>query len=690
MPRPPLYELNDVSYTYQALKAPPYTALRGINLRIEKGEFVAIIGASGSGKSTLMHLLGLMSDPGTGTLSMTGETSTRLDVNEKSERRNKSVGFLFQQFFLLPQLTVRENILLPTEYARSGLSLQQWNERAQDLMQRFGLSEQADKRPSQLSGGQCQRVAMCRALIMRPEVLMCDEPTGALDSATAAEVLGTLVALNQQGHTVVVITHDPEVAARAQRIIQIADGVIVSDERRSDSPAAPRKLEQSGSSTSSHELTQGFLNATLNFLKANVRLFFLPTLQALKSQRLRTLLTMTGLLLGVASVFIMLTLTGKVQDVFREFFETQGARKSFVSFDWRQAERTGAPRWQGLHVTEDVPRINQQIVKYGRLDPTIDASGCAILSPEGNYQGNLTGINSLREVEENALRISLGRMPLPHEYEAVPAPRIALLGSDAVNKLFPKSTRNSAAGSSLILGQTVRIRGCEFEGILKIIGILEPQDSLFNPEINSSLYVPTSTLISGGARVYNTRFVAVPHPDMSPTWFAQYIVNKLKLMTGNRFPLRFFSFEQELEKFNLMMGILLGLTLVIGGLCTLIGGIGVMNIMLVNVHERIQEIGIRKAVGARNRDVRRQFLLESVGLCFLSGLLGIVFGIAVSAVALQIAKSVLPRAVSLTFGIEPFALVAALVVSLGAGLVFGTWPARRAADLQIVDALKQE
>ncbi|MEN9529730.1 MAG: hypothetical protein RI932_1603 [Pseudomonadota bacterium] len=689
MPRPLLYELNDVSYTYQALKAPPYTALQRINLRIEKGEFVAIVGASGSGKSTLMHLLGLMSDPGAGTLSLSGELSTRLSPNEKSERRNRSIGFLFQQFFLLPQLTVLENILLPVEYAQSDITPEQWVERAQALMQQFGLAEHSAKRPSQLSGGQSQRVALCRALIMEPDVLMCDEPTGALDSATASEVLSTLVSLNQLGHTIVVITHDPEVATRATRIIQIADGAIISDrDNRPRSNLSSTKI-QNDSSYLEGSRKGSFLNIHA-FLMRSLRLFFIPTLQALKSQRLRTLLTMTGLLLGVASVFIMLTLTGKVQDVFREFFETQGSRKSFISFDWRQAERTGAPRWQGLHVTEDLPRINQQLVKYGRLDPTVDAEGCAILSPEGNFQGSLTGINSLREVKENALNIASGRMPLPHEFDAVPAPRIALLGSDAVDKLFPKTARNLAAGPNLIIGQTVRVRGCEFEGILKIIGTLEPQDSLFNPEINSSLYVPTSTLIAGGTEIYNTRFVAVPNQDMNPTWFAQYVVNKLKIRTGNKFPLRYFSFEQELEKFNLMMGILMGLTLVIGGLCTLIGGIGVMNIMLVNVHERIQEIGIRKAVGARDRDVWRQFLLESVGLCFLSGLLGIVFGIAVSSLGLQIAKSVLPRAVSLTFGVDPIALVSALLVSLGAGLVFGTWPARRAAELQIVDALKQD
>jgi macrolide transport system ATP-binding/permease protein len=690
MPHPLLYELNDVSYTYQALRAPPYTALQSVSLRVEKGEFVAIVGASGSGKSTLMHLLGLMSDPGSGNLSLSGELATRLSADEKSDRRNRSIGFLFQQFFLLPQLSVMENILLPAEYARTKTTSEQWTARAQALMKQFGLTEHAGKRPSQLSGGQCQRVALCRALIMKPDILMCDEPTGALDSATAAEVLDTLMSLNHQGHTIIVITHDPEVASRAQRIIQIADGAIISDQRNPARVGTRPGSDTQRSLAPPEIIRTSIWQSVISVIMASARLFFLPTLQALKSQRLRTVLTMTGLLLGVASVFIMLTLTGKVQDVFREFFETQGARKSFVSFDWRQAERTGAPRWQGLHVTADLPRINQQILKYGRLDPTVDTDGCAILSPEGNFQGSLTGVNSLREIEENALRIASGRTPLPHEFTMNPAPRIALLGSEAVDKLFPKTARSSAAGTSLILGQTVRVRGCAFEGTLKIVGILQPQDSLFNPEINSSLYVPTATLISGGAAVYNTRFVAVPNPDVNPTWFAKYIVNKLKIMTGNKYPLRFFSFEQELEKFNLMMGILLGLTLVIGGLCTLIGGIGVMNIMLVNVHERIQEIGIRKAVGARNRDVRRQFLLESVGLCFISGLLGILFGIAVSSVGLQIAKSVLPRAVSLTFAVDPYALVSALLVSLGAGLVFGTWPARRAAELQIVDALKQE
>ena len=683
----PLFELRDVSYTYQALKSPPFTALRNVSLSINHGEFVAIIGASGSGKSTLMHLLGLMSDPSTGSLAVAGARVSDLNSDAKSESRNKTIGFLFQQFFLLPQMTVLENVLLPSEYCRNEMPAEQRQERALKLIEQFGLSDQKNKRPSQLSGGQRQRVALCRALLMDPDVLMCDEPTGALDSDTAEEVLNTLVDLNKQGRTIVVITHDQEVAQRAKRIIRIADGRIVADENRSDTHQRrdDESLGHLKSGNLNHREKRNVFHRASAIVLRYAKHLFLPTLQSLVTHRLRTALTMTGLLLGVASVFIMLTLTGRVNKVFKEFFETQGSRKAFVSFDWRQAERTGAPQWRGLHAIQDLPKLNEQISKFGRIDAALDAGGCNIVSARGHFQGTLTGINSLLEAEENGLRVSAGRMPMPNEFTGSPPLRVALLGSDAASKLFPSTT-----GSDSILGETIVIRGCTFEGILKIVGVLASQDSLFDRDINSSVYLPSTTLLAGGVSPYNRRVVTVPKADVSPTWFAQYVVNKLKIMTSDRFPFRYFAAEQELEKFNLMMGILTGLTLVIGGLCTLIGGIGVMNIMLVNVHERIQEIGIRKAVGARERDIRGQFLLESIGLCLMSGILGILIGIGVSAAALHIAKSALPKVISLTFGLDIVALSAALTVSLGAGLVFGTWPARRAAELEIVDALRQE
>ena len=680
-----LFQLKNVSYTYTAVNTPSFVALKNLSLNICKGEFVAIIGPSGSGKSTLMHLLGIMADPSEGELLVRGRSIATYTANDKASLRNHFIGFLFQQFFLLPQLSVLDNILLPSEYQSQNQSNDDHTARAMELVERFGLSGQELKKPSNLSGGQRQRVALCRALIMNPEVLLCDEPTGALDSSTAREVLNTLADLHASGRTVIVITHDPEVASRAQRIIRIVDGQIISD--TSDSPSeplgnsTPKSMRGNNSKHNKSGIWQNIAR-TLSHM-------FIPTWQALQTQKLRTILTMTGLLLGVSSIFIMLTLTGRVSKIFEDFFATQGSRKAFVSFDSRLAERTGAQRWRGLNIKTDLPKLNAQLKPLGRLDPNVDANGCKILSGAGNIQGSLTGLNSLQEARENDLRITKGRLPLPHEFETTSTTRIALLGSDAAQKLFPARQNDKTDGDSPV-GQNIIVRGCEFEGILRVVGVLKPIDSLFDRGVNSTIYIPTQTLLAGGASIYKTHFTAVPSTDVSPTEFAKHVIGKLSVMTSNQFPFRYFAAEKELEKFNLMMGILTGLTLVIGGLCTLIGGIGVMNIMLVNVHERVQEIGIRKAVGARDSHIQGQFLLESTGLCLMSGTLGLIVGIAVSTLAFFVARIFLPQVENLNFKPDPVATVIALSVSLGAGLLFGTWPARRAAALDVVDALKQE
>lgn len=682
---PTLFQLKQVSFTYAAVNTPSYVALKEINLGIRKGEFVAIIGPSGSGKSTLMHLLGIMADPTEGSLLINGELVSNLPINRKAELRNQTIGFLFQQFFLLPQLTVLENIILPAEYRKNSGSEEDVRSAALQLIKRFGLSGQENKKPANLSGGQRQRVALCRALIMNPEVLMCDEPTGALDTSTAIEVLNTLAELHAEGRTIIVITHDPEVACRAHRILRIVDGNIVADEsNRPTNETQPKVLSASATSYSAKESL--FRLSRLTHLATQM---FKPTWQSLKTQRLRTVLTMTGLLLGVASVFIMLTLTGRVGKIFEDFFATQGSRKAFIHFDYRLADKTGAPRWRGLNVRTELPILNAQIQSFGRLDAKIDTSVCKILSATANIDRSLFGVNSLIEGFENGMRLAKGRFPMPSEFEIQSPARIALLGSDAATKLFPANLTNKD-GSNSAIGQKIIVRGCDFEGVLNVVGILQPIDTLFFNDVNSSIYVPTQTLLSSGAPLYQRQFTATPNVGVSPTWFAKHVIGLLKIKTANKFPFRYFAAEQELEKFNLMMGILTGLTLVIGTLCTLIGGIGVMNIMMVNVHERVQEIGIRKAVGAKNSHIRVQFLLESMGLCFLSGVLGLAVGITVSIAAFKVAQIFLPKVENLHYQFDLLALFVSLVVSLGVGIVFGTWPARRAAELDVVDALKQE
>ena len=201
-------------------------ALRGVDVTVERGEYVAITGPSGSGKSTLMHILGCLDSATGGSYRIDGEDVSGLGGRRLAHVRNRKVGFVFQTFNLMPRLTVEENVALPLKY-RGGIARGERRRRARALLARLGLSDRSEHRPDELSGGQRQRVAIARALVGEPAILMADEPTGNLDSHSGATVLETFAELHSAGHTIIIVTHDPNVAAHAQRIVQIADGVVV-------------------------------------------------------------------------------------------------------------------------------------------------------------------------------------------------------------------------------------------------------------------------------------------------------------------------------------------------------------------------------------------------------------------------------------------------------------------------------
>ncbi len=219
-----MISLEDITKTYhlESLEVP---VLKGINLSIEEGEYVAIMGASGSGKSTLMNIIGCLDRPSSGQYFLAGQDLTTLDDDELADIRNQYIGFVFQQFNLLPKLTSLSNVMLPMIYADVDKS--QRIEQATDALVQVGLKDRIQNRPNQLSGGQQQRVAIARALVNHPALVLADEPTGALDSTTSEEIMNLLTELNQQGTTIAIVTHDANVAARTKRIIRMVDGVIV-------------------------------------------------------------------------------------------------------------------------------------------------------------------------------------------------------------------------------------------------------------------------------------------------------------------------------------------------------------------------------------------------------------------------------------------------------------------------------
>ena len=221
----PLLSATGLTKTYR-LGRVDVPALRGVDVAVERGEFIAITGPSGSGKSTLMHILGCLDTPTSGRYALDGEDVAGLRGKQLAQVRNRKVGFVFQTFNLMPRLTVEENVALPLKY-RGGLPLAERRRRALAVLERLGLDDRVGHRPDELSGGQRQRVAIARALIGEPAILMADEPTGNLDSQAGANVLATFDELNRAGHTLILVTHDPGVASRAQRIVHISDGKVV-------------------------------------------------------------------------------------------------------------------------------------------------------------------------------------------------------------------------------------------------------------------------------------------------------------------------------------------------------------------------------------------------------------------------------------------------------------------------------
>ena len=238
-----LIELRDVYKIYQMGDTAVH-ALDGVTLTVDRGEFVAIVGQSGSGKSTAMNIIGCLDVPTSGTYHLGGVDVSTMDDDQQAEIRNRMLGFIFQQYNLIPKLNVLENVELPLLYA--GLPASERKERARSALERVGLGDKCKNLPAQLSGGQQQRVSIARALAGNPSVILADEPTGALDSRTGREVLRFLQKLNQEGDTVVLITHDNSIAVKAKRIVRLQDGRIIYDGDASDPQAVVQPQEDAG------------------------------------------------------------------------------------------------------------------------------------------------------------------------------------------------------------------------------------------------------------------------------------------------------------------------------------------------------------------------------------------------------------------------------------------------------------
>jgi macrolide transport system ATP-binding/permease protein len=631
-------------------------ALRDVSLDIEDGDFVAIMGPSGSGKSTLMHILGLLDVPDSGSYRLNGQETARLNEDELAVRRREEIGFIFQQFNLLPRLSAAENVSLPLLYSERGFDLA----RARALLDQVGLGARCFHKPNELSGGQQQRVAIARALINRPRMVLADEPTGNLDSASERDIMAALKALNAQGITVVIVTHEDEIGQQAKRLVRMRDGRIQSDERKEARPApsaheTPRTVTLVASGAAWRELPEHFKQGY----------------KTLAANKVRTGLSMLGILIGVAAVVAMLALGKGAQQAIEAQLSSLGSNLLVL--------RSGARRVGGVaQEAGATTRLNfEDALAVAELPSVRD------VAPSVNGRGQVTYLNKNWSTQVLGATTPYARMhasaPEQGRFftddENRRRARVAVIGTTVARELF---------GEQSAVGETVKINKVSFQ----VIGVLPTKGATGWRDQDDIVIIPLLTAMHRLLGKEYVDSVDIEARDAQSLDTAEAAVTELMLarhrvpasQADDAFQVRNMAeLQAALSSSSRTMSLLLAS---IAAISLLVGGIGIMNIMLVSVTERTKEIGLRKAIGARRRDILLQFLAESVVVSVVGGLIGIALGWAITLTLGALsgwAVAISWQAVALAFGF-----------SASIGVVFGIYPARRAAALHPILALRYE
>ena len=642
----PLIQLENVRRYYGAGDT-EVRALDGVSLTINPGEFVAIVGQSGSGKSTLMNILGCLDRPTDGVYTVRGESISRLNADELASLRRETFGFIFQRYNLLASVTASENVEIPAVYA--GLGQEERRTKAKELLARLGLGDRTGHKPGELSGGQQQRVAVARALVNDAEVILADEPTGALDSGSSAELLTLLEGLHESGRTIILITHDEKVAARAKRVVTIEDGRIVSDSgdrQGHQETSEPYRYTRKGPSP----IGQVFEAVKMAFRSLRANLF-------------RTALTLLGVVIGVSAVVAMLAIgQGSQQDVMARF-ESLGPNLLFA--------RPGAPgqRQRGDAIAT---LTLQDADALGELDNIIAAvpsrsSSATLRVGSNDARSQVEGVSEDWPIVQSR-GMKYGTFFTEDDMDRRIG--VVVLGTTTAGNLFDDV--QSAVGQHVFLG------GAPFE----VSGVLEEKGATaWGQDQDDVALVPITT---GMMRLFGQSFlssITLAVDDTDRITETEEAAHALLLARhgAEDFQLRnTASFLESMQEAQSSFSILLGS---VASISLLVGGIGVMNIMLVSVSERTREIGVRMATGARRSDIMIQFVVEALVVGGLGGIVGVLFGLGVCFI---LAKS------GMTIAVTAMPAILAFTSALGTGLVFGLLPARKAARLNPVTALASE
>ncbi len=649
----PLIDLRKVSRTYLTDGGVEVRALREVDLKIYPGEFVAIVGQSGSGKSTLMNILGCLDRPSAGRYLFAGRDVQSCDADGLAWLRREAFGFVFQSYNLLASETAKENVEVPGIYA--GLSAAERAVRAESLLTTLGLGERLDHRPNQLSGGQQQRVSIARALMNGGKVILADEPTGALDSRSGVEVMALLEGLARKGHTVLLITHDQEVASHADRIVEFTDGSVVRDSGRSSDAIDPKR---------NAELAELFMSRRSSSLFGGFGEAIRMAMSSLHANLFRTVLTLQGIVIGVASVVAMLAIGEGVQSSVVQQISAIGTNMLTLQPTRAPNQRRNLPSTLAFTdadaIVDNVPNVlyampelqNSQTVRWGNADHTTRISATTEVLTRARNWRMARGVFFSREDSDG--------------YEAV-----AVLGATVYDALFTEG--EDPLGEWVLIGTTP----------FQVIGVLTRKGSSGGQDQDDAVFVPLKT---GALRLFGEKFarqISVAVDDVDRIGETQELLRSfMTALHGGLEDFRIVNSAELLETITATQNQFRLLLASIGGIALLVGGIGVMNIMLVSVTERTREIGVRMATGARQGDILTQFLSEAIVVTAIGGAIGVVAGVGMGLLISRFSD------IDVVFSTEPMLL--AFSCAAATGLVFGFAPARKAARLDPVVALSNE
>ena len=629
--------------------------LKDLDLTVEPGEMVAIVGQSGSGKSTLMNILGCLDRPTSGVYRVGDRATSDLAPDELAELRREHFGFIFQRYHLLTDLTARGNVEVPAIYA--GVARDERRARASDLLARLGLNERMDHRPGQLSGGQQQRVSIARALMNGGEIVLADEPTGALDTASGEEVMRILKGLHQDGHTVIIVTHDMSVAEHCERVTEIRDGEIIRDRKGkgqgevAQQALPPATLHKGGGVG---EIVDSFQEALA------------MALLAMNAHRLRTFLTMLGIIIGIASVVCVVALgEGSRQKVLQQIASIGTNTLQIMPGSGFGDRRSAAIRTLVVADADALAKLSY----VDSVTPTVTTN---VTARYGSVEASAT-VNGVGTQYARVRGLEMAEGAFFDDQAVATYAQNAIIDQNTLKTFFPNG--DDPLGKVLILGAVpVRIVGVASDAGGQSFG--GNQDAL-------NIYLPYTAVNARMLGTTNLRSITVRVADTTDSQTAQSGVEALlksRHGTEDFFILNTDQIRQTITATTQTLTILISAIAVIS---LIVGGIGVMNIMLVSVTERTAEIGVRMAVGARTRDILQQFLIEAVLVCLMGGILGILF-----ALAFGFVFSLFSTDFSLVY--SPMSIVSAFLCSTLIGVVFGFLPARNAARLDPVAALARD